>query len=229
MQQEYSAEIIVVDDGSRDATRDVVVRETQSLPNNVQLQLISCHPNRGKGAAVKDGCLAACGRYVLFTDADLATPITEWDKLRAPLDAGCDLAIGSRVHPGGSDMRTTQPRYRRLLGRGYHLLVVLLAVRGIPDTQCGFKAMTRETAQELFPLQRLTGIVFDTELLYLAQRRGMDIAQVPVEWYNVGGSRMRVTIRQALRVLFDLLSIRLLHWRDPADKKSSQAEEVTQR
>ena len=225
-EQPYTTELIVVNDGSRDATPQVVEKEAAFLPPNVEFRLLSHFPNRGKGAAVKEGCLAAQGDYVLFTDADLAAPIDEWDKLKKALESGYDLAIGSRIHAGGHDMRASQPLYRRLLGKAYHLMVVILAVRGIPDTQCGFKVMTREAAQALLPLQQLTGIVFDTELLYLAQRRDMRIAQVPVEWSNVGGSRMRVTLKQAIKVLWDLLSIRPRHWRDAPAAKPMKVEDV---
>lgn len=212
-----SFEVIVVDDGSADGTRAIVEEKVASMPPNVRLLLLSHHPNRGKGAAVREGCLAAQGSAVLFTDADLATPIEEAEKLWAALDAGYDLAIGTRVQPDGRDMRASQPLYRRWLGKLYHLLVGLVGVRGMRDTQCGFKAFTGEAARCLFGAQQLSGIVFDTEVLYLAQRAGLRIAQVPVVWTNVGGSRMRVTLPQALAVLRDLLSIRMRHLRRPAE------------
>jgi dolichyl-phosphate beta-glucosyltransferase len=169
------------------------------------------NPHRGKGYAVKTGMLAARGRFVLFTDADLATPIEESSKLLAALEAGNDLAIGSRIQPTGYDMRASQPIYRRLLGRLYHMLAQNLAVRGIADTQCGFKGFSHGAAQRLFSRQKLDGIVFDTEILYLAQRDHLRIAQIPVSWSNVGGSRMRPSLGQALGVLWDLLRIRWLH------------------
>lgn len=211
----------MVDDGSSDATCEVVRSKDADVPPNGRLRLISYSPNRGKGAAVKEGCLAAEGEYVLYTDADLATPIEEWERLEPALEQGYDLAIGARIWPDGRDMRSSQPRYRRLFGKVYNLIAVLFAVRGFPDTQCGFKAMTREAAHRLFPQQRLTGIVFDTELLYLAKRWDMKVAQVPVSWSNIGGSRMRVTLKQAVRVFLDLLSIRVRRWRDePAAREA---------
>ena len=205
--QNIQAEVIVVDDGSTDRTAEVV-REFSA--QNRQVSLVD-NPHRGKGSAVKTGMLAAKGRYVLFTDADLATPIMESGKLLAALESGYDLAIGCRVQPTGQDMRASQPLYRRLLGRLYHLLAQNLAVRGIADTQCGFKCFSRDAAQRLFSRQKLVGIVFDTEILYLAQRDHLRIAQIPVSWSNVGGSRMRPSLRQALSVLWDLLRIRWLH------------------
>ena len=204
------AEIIVADDGSTDRTAELV-REFSAENRQVSLLV---NPHRGKGYAVKTGMLAARGRYVIFTDADLATPIEESGKLLVALEAGNDLAIGNRIQPTGYDMRVSQPLYRRLLGKSYHLLVEILAVRGIADTQCGFKGFSHAAAQRLFGLQKLSGIVFDSEILYLAQRDNLRIAQIPVSWSSVGGSRMRPTLGHGLGVLFDLLRIRLLHLRD---------------
>lgn len=211
-----AAEIIVVDDGSKDGTAALVQAKVADVPPNVSLRLLRHFPNRGKGASVKEGCLAALGDYVLFSDADLATPIEEADKLWAALKQGYDIAIGSRVHPNGRDMRSTQPAYRRLFGKLYRLIVGILILRGIKDTQCGFKAFTRPTARYLMGAQRLSGIVFDTELLFLAQLAGLRIAQLPVLWSNIGGSRMRVTPGQAFAVLRDLCSIRWRHRKTPA-------------
>lgn len=204
-------EIIVVDDGSRDATASTIDQISALIPPNVQLRLLRHERNLGKGAAVRDGCLAARGQYVLFTDADLATPIEEASKLYAALDEGYDVAIGCRLHPTGEDQRDSQPLYRRALGHLYHFLVGLLVLRGIPDTQCGFKAFTLQAAHILFRAQHLNSIVFDTEVLFLAQRHRFRVAQIPVSWSNVGGSRMRVTLGHALRVFGDLISIRLRH------------------
>lgn len=192
-EQEYPSEVIVADDGSRDGTMAVAQRAAQDLPPKMQFQVISYHPNRGKGAAVQAGCLAAAGQFVIFTDADLPTPVSEIPRLLAELEAGSDLAIGNRIQPDGSDMRETQPIHRRILGKLYHAVAAALAVPGIQDTQCGFKGFTREAAQALFGAQRLTGWVFDTEILYMATKWGYRIAQVPVAWSNVGGSRMQVT------------------------------------
>jgi len=215
-----ASEIIVVDDGSRDATGAIVQAKAATAPDQVRLRLLRHYPNQGKGASVREGCLAAQGRYILFTDADLATPIEEADKLWSALDQGYDLAIGSRVQPDGRDMRASQPLYRRWLGKLYHAFVALVVLRGITDTQCGFKAFTRQAAHYLFGAQQLEGIVFDTEVLFLAQRARLRIAQVPVVWTNVGGSRMQVTPGHAFTVLRDLLSIRLLHLREPSPMRA---------
>ncbi len=211
-----ASEIIVVDDGSNDGTAALVQARITDVPPNVSLRLLQHFPNRGKGASVKEGCLAALGDYVLFSDADLATPIEEADKLWAALKQGHDIAIGSRVHPDGRDMRSTQPAYRRLFGKLYRLIVGILILRGIKDTQCGFKAFTRPSARFLMGTQQISGIVFDTELLFLARLAGLRIAQLPVLWTNIGGSRMRVTPGQAFAVLRDLCSIRWRHRKTPA-------------
>lgn len=207
------AELVVVDDGSSDGTLELLRSAEASAPDGVEVRVISYRPNRGKGAAVRAGCLVATGAYILFTDADLATPITEAGKLWEALDQGYDLAIGSRIQLDGSDLRSSQPRYRQTLGRLYRRLHSILLLPGIADTQCGFKAFTHEAARLLFSNQRIDGIVFDAEILYLAQSKGYRIAQVPVLWTSVGGSRMRVTAKQAWRVFRDLCSIRGAHRR----------------
>lgn len=213
-------EIIVVNDGSTDGTVGVVDTLMPAMPPDVELHILHNERNLGKGAAVRKGCLAARGHYVLFTDADLATPIEEADKLFAALDNGFDVAIGSRIQPSGEDYRKTQPSYRRALGWVYHRLVAFLLVPGVADTQCGFKAFTAQAAQLLFRAQTLDSIVFDTEVLFLAQQQGLRLAQIPVSWSNMGGSRMRVTLGHALRVLRDLLSIRLRHLRRMLNKQT---------
>jgi dolichyl-phosphate beta-glucosyltransferase len=154
--------------------------------------------------------LAATGDLIVFADADMATPPSELPKLVAALEHA-DVALGSRIQPDGSDMRATQPRYRRLLGALFHLLASLWVVGSVHDTQCGFKGFTREAAKDLFARQRITSIVFDVELIHLARRRGYKIAVVPIRWQDVRGSRLRPGPRLALRVAWDLFRIPLLH------------------
>jgi glycosyltransferase involved in cell wall biosynthesis len=200
------AEVVVYDDGSRDNTQDIV--RAAGLPN---LRLIAGGVNRGKGAGVRAAVLAAQGEYVLFTDADLSTPIDEGDRLLAALHAGNDLAIGVRRHPDGRDMRASQPLYRQLQGRLFRLAVSNLLIRDIEDTQTGFKAFRREAAQCLFSTTTLTTDRFDVEVLYLARRLGYRIAQVPVQWVHDNRSVMRYGWRYALRVLHDLWHIWRAH------------------
>jgi dolichyl-phosphate beta-glucosyltransferase len=154
--------------------------------------------------------LAARSDLVIFADADMATPPDQIPLLVAAL-ADHDLALGSRIQPDGSDMRASQPAYRRLLGRVFHFLASIWVVGPVQDTQCGFKGFTWQTAQAIFSRQHVTSIVFDVELIYLARRRGYRLAIVPVRWNDRRGSRMRPRPGLALRVAWDLFRIPLLH------------------
>jgi dolichyl-phosphate beta-glucosyltransferase len=209
--QPYRYEVVINDDGSTDATADIVREFAGRYPGRVHL--LQAPANEGKGAGLRRAVLASRGHYVLFSDADFSTPIEEAPLLMRCLDAGADIAIGSRIQPDGSDMRASQPVYRRLFGRLFHRLADPFIVRGIADTQSGFKAFRGDIARELFGASYLTSIIFDIEVLYLAQRRGYRIDEVPVRWTNAGGSRMRVTPGHAGRVFYDLLRIPWLHRR----------------
>ena len=206
-------DVLVVDDGSVDGTGDLVrARPEAGRPDaGDQVRLaVMVVPHAGKGSAVRTGMLAAAGELVVFADADMATPPAELPKLVAALD-DADVALGSRIQPDGSDMRATQPRYRRMLGALFHALASVWVVGDVRDTQCGFKGFTREAAQDLFAQQRVTSIVFDVELIHLARRRGYRMAVVPIRWEDVRGSRMHPGARLALRVAWDLFRIPLLH------------------
>ena len=205
-------DVLLVDDGSKDATADVIRArpEFERATGGPALRLLMV-AHGGKGAAVKAGMLAARGDLAVFADADMATPPAELEKLVAALEAGADVALGSRIQPDGSDMRASQPAYRRALGGLFHFLASIWVVGDVKDTQCGFKGFTREAAHDLFARQRVTSIVFDVELIHLARRRGYKIAVVPIRWQDVRGSRMRPGARLALRVAWDLVRIPLLH------------------
>lgn len=197
------AEIIVVDDGSRDGTSDLV---RQMATQYDEVRLIRLARNRGKGHAVRSGVVNAGGELVLFADADGSTPISEIERLRAGLDAGAQVAIGSRaLATDGVEVRARW--HRRLIGRAFHLLVRLLTVRGIHDTQCGFKLLRAAAAQDLFSRMLMEGFSFDVELLVMAQRRGYEIAEVPVNWTHRAGSRVSL-IADSLRMARDLFVIR---------------------
>ena len=206
----FASELVLVDDGSTDGTAAIVSGFRPSA-HHVSTRVLTHEGNRGKGAAVRTGCLAARGEFVVFTDADLATPPPEVGSVLAALEAGADVAAGSRIHAGGQDMRRTQPAYRRAAGRLFSLLRNRLAGSEIQDTQCPMKGFRRAAAQRLFAAQRLAGWAFDAEVLYLARRFGFRVVEVPVEWRHVGGSRLRTDPLTGLRVLWDLLRIRWMH------------------
>jgi dolichyl-phosphate beta-glucosyltransferase len=205
-------DILVVDDGSTDATAQVVRARPEASDvgaTSARLRVLTV-PHGGKGAAVRAGMLEAQGDLVIFTDADMATPPDQIPLLVQAL-ADHDAALGSRIQPDGSDMRESQPWYRRLLGKAFHLLASIWVVGPVQDTQCGFKGFTRVAAHDLFARQRITSIVFDVELIYLARRRGYRLAIVPIRWADKRGSRMRARPRLALQVAWDLFRIPLIH------------------
>lgn len=200
-------EVIVVDDGSRDRTAELVATAARRHP---AIRLLALAANAGKGAAVRAGVLASRGREVLFSDADLSTPIHELPRLRAALGQGFDVAIGSRALEGAT---RRQPLFRRLQGRAFHAIVRTLgfaAVTAIRDTQCGFKLFRGDLGRALFAELSLGGFAFDVELLELAHRHAR-IAEVPVAWTHMAGSKVRPGI-DALKMLADLVRVRLA-WR----------------
>ena len=209
-------DVLVVDDGSRDATAAIVEARPEARPDAARPDAPRLHvlraPHAGKGSAVRAGMLAATGDLVVFADADMATPPDQLPKLVAAL-ATADVAVGSRIQPDGSDMRASQPGFRRFLGRLFHALASIWVVGPVQDTQCGFKGFTRAAARDLFGRQRVTSIVFDVELIHLARRRGWRLAVVPITWHDVRGSRMHARPALALRVAWDLFRIPLLHRR----------------
>lgn len=205
--------VLVVDDGSVDGTAALVASrpETAGSVAGVTLGLLKV-PHGGKGAAVRAGMLEVDGDLIIFTDADMATPPNQIPLLVAAL-ADHDVALGSRIQPDGTDMRATQPGYRRLLGKGFHLLASVWVVGPVKDTQCGFKGFTRAAAHDLFARQQVLSIVFDVELIYLARRRGYRLAVVPIQWFDKRGSRMTARFGLAIRVAWDLFRIPLIHRR----------------
>ena len=208
----HDVDVLVVDDGSTDDTARIVEARLEAAvggSDGTTLRVIRV-PHGGKGAAVRAGMLAATGDLIVFADADMATPPDQLPLLVAAL-ADHDVALGSRIQPDGTDMRTSQPRYRRALGRAFHALASAWAAGPVLDTQCGFKGFTREAAHDLFAAQRIRSIVFDVELIYLARRRGYRVAIVPVRWTDRRGSRMRPRPGLAVTVGWDLFRIPFLH------------------
>ncbi len=207
-EQPYPYEILVVSDGSTDRTHEVVEQIAENRP---ELRLIVCTPNRGKGHVVRVGMLAATGERVLFSDADLATPIEEVEKLFIALDAGCDIAIGSR-DTVGSQLLRRQSLIREMGGRLFNNLVQIMAVPGIHDTQCGFKLFTRRAAQDIFRRCQIDHFAFDVEVLFLARKLfSFRIAEIPVRWMHMEGSKVRF-FRDAIRMLKTLFRIRLTNY-----------------
>jgi len=207
-QRGAAAEVIVVDDGSLDATTPLVERLADEF---AELRLIRLAQNQGKGYAVRSGVVNARGRLVLFADADGATPIREIERLEAAVRAGADVAIGSRALPSDEVEVRTQ-LYRRVIGRAFHILVRLCGVRDIKDTQCGFKLFRGPVGHALFSRMRTAGFSFDVEVLLMAKLCGFRLAEVPVNWEHQPGSRVNLATDSA-RMAWDLARIRLRHLR----------------
>jgi len=202
--QDYSYDVMVVSDGSRDGTRALVEAFAAEHP---EFSVLEYQPNRGKGYAVRTGMLGAKGDLVLFCDADLATPQEETEKLLDHIQKGADVAFGSRPLQESS-LEVRQPWFREFLGRAFNKAVQLLAVRGIDDTQCGFKMFRREAAQEIFRRCKLDGFSFDFEALMIGRDLGYRMDEVPIRWAHQEGSKV-VLLRDGPRMLRDLVKLRM--------------------
>jgi dolichyl-phosphate beta-glucosyltransferase len=201
-------EIVVVDDGSDDDTFEVArAREGHAV------RALRLPRNRGKGAAVRHGVGASRGTLILLCDADLSTPIEELERLRPHL-AHAEAVFGSRAQ-ADSRIEQRQPWYRERMGRTFNLAVRAVGVRGLRDTQCGFKLLDGATARELFSLMIVDRFAFDVELAYLARRLGYRVREVGVAWRHVEHSRVRLVADSAL-MLFDVVRFRFRHRRLPA-------------
>jgi dolichyl-phosphate beta-glucosyltransferase len=197
-------EVLVVDDGSTDATA-----QRAAETGGAAVRVLRNDMNRGKGYSVRRGMLEARGEKRLMTDADLSTPIEDLEHLLARIDEGCDVAVGSRAVPGAR-IEVRQPWYRENMGRLFNLFVRVLVVPGLRDTQCGFKVFTARAAREVFAVALLDGFCFDVEALYIARSRGYRVAEVPVTWRNDAASR--VTTVGGLLAFLDLLKVRANAW-----------------
>ena len=195
-------EVIVVDDGSRDATAEVVRERAARWP---QLKLVAAERNSGKGAAVRLGMAAARGRFRVFSDADLSVPIDDMEKLLGPLRGGAGVAIASRGLRD-SQVELHQPWYRETMGKIFNRLVRIFVFGGVADTQCGFKAFTAEVADRVFPSLQTRGFGFDVEVLYRAKLAGYRIVEVPTRWINSPQSRVH-PIRHSAAMFLELLAI----------------------
>lgn len=199
------SEVLVVDDGSRDRTAALVEQFQTDEP---MVRLIRLPRNNGKGCAVRTGMKQARGELCLFADADGATPIGELERLEAGINHGADIAIGSRFLASRDSRYTVKARWHRsTLGNVFNWMIQRLGVQGITDTQCGFKLFKGTVANDLFSVARIDGYGLDLELLYIAQRRGYKIAEVPINWADQPGSKVRV-LKDGLSMLREMLAVR---------------------
>ncbi len=211
-QRGWDAEVIVVNDGSRDDTGEIVRRFAEINP---RVHLVENPGNRGKGYSVRNGMLKAQGEVIVFSDADLSSPIEEMPKLLQAIAGGADIAIGSRWLQ--ADLQTTrQSLHRQFFGRVFNSLNRLILGLHFKDTQCGFKAFTRTAAQTILPLQQIERWGFDPEILFLARKFGFRVKEVPVCWGHVGGTRINPFVDGA-RMFQEMLRIR---WNSIAGKYS---------
>jgi len=199
--QSYQAEIVVVENGSQDRTLEIAQEYAGRLP----MIRVFHEEQRGKGLAVRRGMLEASGDYRFICDADLSMPIAEVNHFIPPQLQDFDIAIASREAPGA--VRYNEPEFRHVVGRLFNTVVRVMALPGLQDTQCGFKCFRAAVAEEIFPLQTLSGWAFDVEVLYIARRRGYSIIEIPVPWYFSAHSKVNVA-RDLYKVGRELLQIR---------------------
>lgn len=223
--QTYRSEVLVVENGSTDDTSGVVQRFRASVDPEEPFSVHLLHSVPGKGAAVKVGMLAGKGDYLFICDADLSMPIEEVNKFLPPqMDVSqYDVAIASRETPGA--VRYNEPTYRHVMGRVFNFVVRTLIIPGVDDTQCGFKCFTRAAAQQIFPYQTINGWGFDPEVLYIARLRGLNLIEVPINWYYMTESRVS-PIRDTINMVREVLRIRQNGRRGVYERKSRPGGEA---
>jgi len=217
--QDYTFEIIVVDDGSKDGTSDIA----KEVLDSKICTILKNEGNRGKGYSVRRGVLEAKGEYVLFSDADLSTPISELEKMLPHLKSDYDIVIGSRALVDRSCERDML-WYREIMGRVYNAFGQLLLFPGVMDSQCGFKCFTNAAAKTIFSKQLVNGFSFDGEILFLANKQNYRIKELPVNWYNTAQSKVRV-VRDSMKMFLDLIYIRWIHRRTRSGEMEKRGRE----
>lgn len=201
----YQFEIILIDDGSRDRSFEIV-RKYKDLHNN--MIVLKNEKNFGKGYSVRRGMLQAKGEYIFFLDADFPIFFNETDKLLNFLKQGCKIVISSRTLPE-SKILIPQPFYRRLAGRIFHFFSEFIIPTKVSDTQCGFKAFSKYAAKEIFSIQRLSRFCFDVEILHIAKKLGYRIKEVPIVWAHSKNNNKIAFFKNSLLMLMDLIAIRI--------------------
>ena len=214
-EQDFPIEVLIVNNNSTDDTQQIAEVAAEER-NYIRVMF---EPAQGKGAAVRTGMLEARGDYLFVCDADLSMPIEEVLKFLPPQAEDYDIAIASREAPGSE--RIGEPELRHIMGRVFNFIVKVVAVRGLNDTQCGFKCFRREIAQELFPLQTINGWAFDVELLFMAQRRNQNIIEIPITWYYRDHSKIK-PFKDSINMLLETLRIRRNGWQGLYDQESTK-------
>jgi len=210
--QPYSIELIIVNNNSRDATRRIADEFAAAHPYTRVLD----QPRQGKGAAVQQGMLAGRGEYLFICDADFSMPVDEISKFMPPNADRYDVAIASREVPGAR--RVGEPEYRHLMGRVFNLIVRVLAIPGIQDTQCGFKVFRRAAARDVFALQTINGWGFDVEVLFIALKHGYRLIEIPITWYYKPQTKIS-PLRDSINMVLEVLRVRVNGWRGRYDAR----------
>jgi dolichyl-phosphate beta-glucosyltransferase len=216
--QDYVTEVIIVNNNSTDNTLEIA----QSAASEHPYIRVMTETTQGKGAAVRTGMMAATGEFLFICDADLSMPIEEVNKFFDPLENGYHIAIASREAPGSQ--RIDEPEMRHIMGRVFNFIVRVIAVHGLDDTQCGFKCFRRDVAQALFPHQTIDGWAFDVELLFVAQKRGYKIIEVPITWYYKDHSKIK-PFMDSINMLVETIRIRINGWRGRYAKTQKETQD----
>ena len=203
-EKSFTFEFVIVDDGCTDETIDIVKNTIGD--KDYSFKIVKNDHNMGKGFSIKKGVIESSGKFLLFSDADMSTPIEEFDKMIPFLEGGSDIVIGSRAL-NNSDIRKRQIWYREMMGKIFNFFVQLLVLKGIKDTQCGFKAFKADDAKRIFTKMTIYRFGFDVELLYLARILNLKITEVPIIWINSPASKVRC-VTDSLSMFMSLIKIR---------------------